>query len=187
MEGTNREGSFQPEGVPTLMLHARQNVLTKFVLYETKPVASPPPGGGSVSGGAGAGRDPHCLFLKKRYYLVGSNRQKTAFKVLKIDRTLPHELAFLEDPEVPPPSSSSRPRAQKKRGGALKGLCVCVCVVWGEGCYRQTYSRVEIQQLLAMVENGNKASGGMKKTCVAFGILGDDPRLLCSLERALSS
>ncbi len=36
----------------------------------------------------------------------------------------------------------------------------------------QVYSRVEIQQLLEMIEHGNKASGGMKKTCVAFGVLG---------------
>lgn len=87
-------------------VQARENTLVKFVLYETKP----------------------------RYYLVGSNRQKTCFKVLKIDRTLPHDLAFMEDPEV--------------------------------------YSRAEIQQLLEMIEHGNKASGGMKKTCVAFGVLG---------------
>jgi hypothetical protein len=42
--------------------------------------------------------------LAQRYYLVGSNRQKTCFKVLKIDRTLPHDLAFMEDPEVPTPT-----------------------------------------------------------------------------------
>ena len=36
----------------------------------------------------------------------------------------------------------------------------------------QVYSRAEIQQLLEMIEHGNKASGGMKKTCVAFGVLG---------------
>lgn len=36
----------------------------------------------------------------QRFYLVGSNRQKTCFKVLKLDRTLPLELSIMEDPEV---------------------------------------------------------------------------------------
>ncbi|KAL6067859.1 phosphatidylinositol-3,5-bisphosphate 5-phosphatase [Balamuthia mandrillaris] len=84
----------------------KQAALTKFVLYETR----------------------------QRYYLVGSDRGMTRFRVLKIDRTCPTELKLEEDP--------------------------------------RHYSRQEIQDLLLMIEEGNKAAGGMKKTCSAYGVLG---------------
>lgn len=70
----------------------------------------------------------------KRFFLVGSNRTKTIFKLLKIDRTDPFQLSILDDATF--------------------------------------FTRREMKNLLIMIDEGNRANGGLKKTCVAFGIVG---------------
>lgn len=40
------------------------------------------------------------IFPKQRYYLIGSDRYKRFFRVLKIDRSEPSELNISEDPVV---------------------------------------------------------------------------------------
>lgn len=65
---------------------------------------------------------------------MGSNRAKTKFRLLKLDRTDLNELSVSED--------------------------------------HFFYSRRQIQELLSMIDTGNKQLGGLKKTCVAYGIVG---------------
>jgi hypothetical protein len=76
---------------------------------------------------------------KTRFFIVGSNRHKTKFRLLKLDRTDLTELSVSEDPFF--------------------------------------YSRKQIQDLLNMIDTGNKGSGGLKKTCVAFGLVGASHQL----------
>ena len=65
---------------------------------------------------------------------MGTNRTRNRFRVLKIDRTLPNDLAITEDPKI--------------------------------------YNAQEIALMKEMIDQGNRASGGMKMVCSACGILG---------------
>eukprot|EP01112_Ceratiomyxa_fruticulosa_P009117 TRINITY_DN2379_c0_g1_i1.p1 TRINITY_DN2379_c0_g1~~TRINITY_DN2379_c0_g1_i1.p1 ORF type:complete len:1047 (-),score=231.77 TRINITY_DN2379_c0_g1_i1:139-3279(-) len=80
--------------------------LQKFVLYETR----------------------------NRFFLVGSERTKTLFRVLKIDRTVTDTVSITED--------------------------------------NMLYNRHQIQELLTMIDDGNRSQGGLNKLCAAYGILG---------------
>ena len=96
-------------------------VLRKFTLYETKSVCSVLP--------------PHLPLIQlQRYYLVGTNRTRSRFRILKIDRTLPNDLFMTEDPKV--------------------------------------YNAQEMALMKEMIDQGNKAAGGMKIVCSACGVLG---------------
>ncbi|KAJ3274792.1 phosphatidylinositol-3,5-bisphosphate 5-phosphatase [Terramyces sp. JEL0728] len=79
-------------------------------------------------------KDFTCYETKTRYYIIGSNTTKDAYRIAKIDKTSPNEVSFVDD--------------------------------------QSTYSLAEMQDLLAMISNGNKSSGGLKKTLDFCGIFG---------------
>ncbi|KAJ3312771.1 phosphatidylinositol-3,5-bisphosphate 5-phosphatase [Boothiomyces sp. JEL0838] len=79
-------------------------------------------------------KDFTCYETKTRYYIIGSNVSKDAYRIAKIDKTSPNEVSFVDD--------------------------------------QITYSLTEMQDLLAMISNGNKSSGGLKKTLDFCGIFG---------------
>ena len=71
---------------------------------------------------------------KTRFYIVGSSRNESAFRILKIDRTSPYTIQILDD--------------------------------------HVRYSRRQLEELLVMIDDGNKASGGLERVLSAFGIFG---------------
>eukprot|EP01114_Cavostelium_apophysatum_P020199 TRINITY_DN6706_c0_g1_i1.p1 TRINITY_DN6706_c0_g1~~TRINITY_DN6706_c0_g1_i1.p1 ORF type:complete len:811 (-),score=116.42 TRINITY_DN6706_c0_g1_i1:131-2563(-) len=86
--------------------HVRQTYIHKIEVYETKT----------------------------RFYLIGANRDRTQFRLLKIDRTDAYQLSITEDSLI--------------------------------------YTRRQKEELLIMIEEGNRSYGGLKKTCSAYGIVG---------------
>ncbi|KAJ3324973.1 phosphatidylinositol-3,5-bisphosphate 5-phosphatase [Boothiomyces sp. JEL0866] len=79
-------------------------------------------------------KDFTCYETKTRYYIIGSNTSKDAYRIAKLDKTSPNEVSFVDD--------------------------------------QITYSLTEMQDLLAMISNGNKSTGGLKKTLDFCGIFG---------------
>nr|XP_043635970.1 phosphatidylinositol-3-phosphatase SAC1 isoform X2 [Erigeron canadensis] len=102
----------------------------------------------SSAGGGGGGSendDPSSYSLEKfklyetraRYYLIGSDRNKRYFRVLKIDRMEASELNISQDPVVYPPQEVKSLLQRIAEGNRATGGCSFVNKVYGiAGCIR---------------------------------------------------
>ncbi|KAI7739861.1 hypothetical protein M8C21_020872 [Ambrosia artemisiifolia] len=74
---------------------------------------------------------------RARYYLIGSDRNKRFFRVLKIDRMESSELNISEDPVVYPPQEVKSLLHRISEGNRATGGCIFVNKVYGiAGCIR---------------------------------------------------
>ncbi|KAL0437925.1 UNVERIFIED_CONTAM: Phosphoinositide phosphatase SAC1 [Sesamum latifolium] len=81
--------------------------------------------------------DDSRLMLKKRFYLIGSDRNKKFFRVLKIDRMEPSDLNISEDPVVYPPQEVKSLLQRIAEGNRATGGLNFVAKVYGiVGCIR---------------------------------------------------
>ncbi|KAL0351327.1 UNVERIFIED_CONTAM: Phosphoinositide phosphatase SAC1 [Sesamum calycinum] len=95
--------------------------LEKFRLYETRAVSL----------------IDSRLMLKQRFYLIGSDRNKKFFRVLKIDRMEPSDLNISEDPVVYPPQEVKSLLQRIAEGNRATGGLNFVAKVYGiVGCIR---------------------------------------------------
>ncbi|KAK9073206.1 hypothetical protein SSX86_007530 [Deinandra increscens subsp. villosa] len=68
---------------------------------------------------------------RARYYLIGSDRKKRFFRVLKIDRMEPSDLNISEDPVVYPPQEVKSLLHRIAEGNRATGGCIFVNKVYG--------------------------------------------------------
>lgn len=71
-----------------------------------------------------------CL-VKQRFYLVGSDRNKKLFRVLKIDRSEPSDLNISEDPVVYSPQEIKNLLQRIAEGNRATGGLTFVTKVYG--------------------------------------------------------
>lgn len=72
----------------------------------------------------------HCSFFQ-RFYLIGSDRNKKFFRVLKIDRMEPSDLNISEDPVVYPPQEVKSLLQRIAEGNRATGGLNFVAKVYG--------------------------------------------------------
>lgn len=73
-----------------------------------------------------------CVFyVEQRFYLVGSDRNKRFFRVLKIDRSEPSELNISEDPVVYSPQEIKSLLQRIAEGNRATGGLAFVAKVYG--------------------------------------------------------
>lgn len=70
-------------------------------------------------------------FLFQRFYLIGSDRNKKFFRVLKIDRMEPSDLNISEDPVVYPPNEVKSLLQRIAEGNRATGGLTSVAKVYG--------------------------------------------------------
>ncbi|KAJ0805242.1 putative histone acetyltransferase [Helianthus annuus] len=74
---------------------------------------------------------------RARYYLIGSDRNKRFFRVLKIDRMEPSDLNISQDPVVYPPQEVKSLLHRIAEGNRATGGCIFVNKVYGiAGCIK---------------------------------------------------
>ena len=73
----------------------------------------------------------HIIFFVQRFYLVGSDRNKRFFRVLKIDRSEPSELNISEDPVVYSPQEIKSLLQRIAEGNRATGGLAFVAKVYG--------------------------------------------------------
>ncbi|KAF3772323.1 Phosphoinositide phosphatase [Nymphaea thermarum] len=109
--------------------------LEKFKLYETRAVRKrdEPPVASLVRELTWIrGCEPVVLFLDEfRFYLIGSDRLKMFFRVLKIDRSEPSELNVSEDPVVYSPLEIKNLLQRISEGNRATGGLTFVAKVYG--------------------------------------------------------
>ncbi|PWN45152.1 hypothetical protein IE81DRAFT_320325 [Ceraceosorus guamensis] len=123
---------------------------------------------------------------RTRFYLVAFNTSQTRFRILKIDRTAPsskssERSAASGDPASASkeggsglPSSSSQPQVQQDQSQNPGLSAPPPDQRWELNITsdRVVYSRQQVTELLDMINEGNRSSGGLKEVGRFYGIVG---------------
>lgn len=106
--------------------------LEKFRLYETRAVPRLFPFTPPLSPSSSILElDTDASSFAQRFYLVGSDREKRFFRVLKIDRSEPYELNLSEDPVVYTPQEVNNLLQRISEGNRSTGGLNFVAKVYG--------------------------------------------------------
>lgn len=105
--------------------------LEKFRLYETRQVQLLPPSAISRAPKSPSFYSHTDRFQLQRFYLIGSDRNKRFYRVLKIDRSEPDDLNLSEDPVVYSPQEIKNLLQRIAEGNRATGGLTFVAKVFG--------------------------------------------------------
>ncbi|KAL9937823.1 hypothetical protein V8E36_003368 [Tilletia maclaganii] len=120
---------------------------------------------------------------KTRFYLVAFNVSQTKFRILKVDRTGHIPSTDVDNEATSAGSSSAGAQRSGPRGSASDSGFTTSATAQGKRraqsdwelnvtADRTIYTRSQVIDLLSMIREGNKSTGGLKEVGRFFGIVG---------------
>ena len=114
---------------------------------------------------------------KTKFYLVAYNTSQTRFRILKVDRTL-EQPAWAQSKESATEGlgedSTASPTEQSSTDASHPEHASQTALEWNLNVTsdRVVYTRTQLSELLDMISEGNKSTGGLKEVGRFFGIVG---------------
>ena len=109
---------------------------------------------------------------KTKFYLVAFNTSQTRFRILKVDRTLEHDGAGSNTDTPAGGEDAVSGTASADTGSPEQAGVHAHSWKLNVTSDRVVYTRSQVSELLDMISQGNKSTGGLKEVGKFFGIVG---------------